>query len=334
MRFVAVKQRHFTLAMGSSVLIGISAAQLACSASVLSKLWFPTNERTIATSASVMANYSGWLLGALLMPVYIDGLGDTQPPWHVRHGRMKTLSYFQALYSIIQFLGCCSLYWKSPSESAVREATSAYRDRRKLLVNILGNPWFLIQMFAYSLLGGVSFGIPAVQDAIFTSYNISTRNTAYTNVAFIGTGVVTGLSIGVIVRNSRYFGFTLKILFFICAASLTALHTLTVAANAPFWAILLCMSLAGLSSLGFIGIALEAAAQFPKVGAAASCLSIEWLIQGCGAIIAQVATGPNGFLICAVVVWVIFLMLLFGFRSPVVSDASREAGSHPQDCEA
>lgn len=331
-RFVAVKEHHFVLALVSSVLIGISASQIACSASVLSKLWFPVNERTAATSVSVMANYIGWLLGALLIPVYINGTGGAQLPLHDRYQRMEELSYWQAWYSIVQLVGCIGFYWSAPSESAVRAAISSDSKCGKVLVAIFGDPWFLIQMFAFSLLGGVSFGIPAAQDAIFMQYSISSRDAAYTNAAFIGTGVVTGLFIGGIVRDPRHFGLTLKLFFLIGAVSLTALHVLlVVGGGVPFSAVLLCMSLAGLASLGFIGIGLEAAALFPKVGAAASCLSIELLIQFWGALIAQVATGRNGFLICALAVWVMFLLLLFGFRSPVLSDESKEADSQVQD---
>merc|ERR1719161_174808 len=161
MRLVAVQHRHFLLAIISSVLIGMSAAQLACSASVLSKLWFPSNERTLATSASVMANYSGWLLGALLIPMYIHGFDSKPAPWHIRHSRIEKLSYYQALYSLIQLVGCIGFYLRAPSQSAV-SAAAATSKCMDLLVAMLGDPWFMIQTMAYSLLGGVSFGIPAV----------------------------------------------------------------------------------------------------------------------------------------------------------------------------
>ena len=90
--------------------------------------------------------------------------------------------------------------------------------------SLLQNGRFLVTMFAYSLLGGVSFAIPGVQSEatptptspypntqlaaypelpnpnanwkVFSTMNLDTAQTSLTNTAFILAGVLTGLLMG------------------------------------------------------------------------------------------------------------------------------------------
>jgi hypothetical protein len=82
LRYVSAEVAHAgstdagqALAILSSVLVGCGAAVIVCSYSAIPARHFPPHERTMATTVAVQANYSGWLVGALLFPYVSDRAG-------------------------------------------------------------------------------------------------------------------------------------------------------------------------------------------------------------------------------------------------------------------
>merc|ERR1719464_722117 len=65
-----------SIAILSSVFIGFGAAVVISSYSLISARWFPSHERTYATTLPVMANYAGWCLGCVVIPYTIVTVED------------------------------------------------------------------------------------------------------------------------------------------------------------------------------------------------------------------------------------------------------------------
>merc|ERR1712046_210300 len=109
----------------------------------------------------------------------------------------------------------------------------------------------------------------------------------YVNLAFIGVGVISGIVIGQRCDNPNHFGRVLKVLFLGCTACLvlcsliTELGLVKTAKNTSLGLLIFLSAGAGMTSLGFIGIAIEAAALYP-VGAAYACWFVEILVQAIG----------------------------------------------------
>jgi len=66
LRYAAVVQRSYQLAVVSTVLAGAAAAVVVCSYAVVAHRWFRPTQRGLATSVAVQSNYLGWALGSLI----------------------------------------------------------------------------------------------------------------------------------------------------------------------------------------------------------------------------------------------------------------------------
>ena len=231
---------------------------------------------------------------------------------------------------------------------------------------LLRNPQFVLHALCYSLLGGISFAIPAVQDIIFGScaaptnstnatnasaaalgswgaapagqlrahayeagggfgahggavgalsggvllpsgslgangFSFDATETMWTNFAFVVSGVVTGLLLGVFARDARRYGLILRTMAFVAALAFSALAALgqpqlssQLERSTVYSFLLLLMAAAGAASLGFIGIALRTACEVgAPVGEVYVGGTVERFIQGWGALLTQVHTSPT-----------------------------------------
>jgi len=179
-------------------------------------------------------------------------------------------------------------------------------------------PRFGMQVLAYGILGGVSFAFPGCDDALLEPHGFKAQTVATANAAFLGVGIVSGLLLGANC-TARNYGKTLKLLFVICSIALTAFAAVVSGGGLPdskprhLAIVIILFSFIGMSSLGFIGLGIEAAALYPA-GGAYVCFTIEGLVQVVGALLNQFATGDAGFIALAVCSWVATFLLLFGYR--------------------
>mmetsp|Transcript_101077 Transcript_101077/g.184463 ORF Transcript_101077/g.184463 Transcript_101077/m.184463 type:complete len:570 (-) Transcript_101077:42-1751(-) len=181
-------------------------------------------------------------------------------------------------------------------------------------------PRFGAQVLAYGLLGGVSFALPGCDDELLGQHGFNPKVVSFVNVAFLATGIVCGILLGKKVADPRIYGKVLKSLFVACTVSLSILAVLFETGvlpdtPAPSHIVLVAVlfSVVGMSSLGFIGVGIEAAALYP-CGSAYVCFSIEALLQVFGALLNQISLNGRGFAIIAGAAWLGTFFLLAGYH--------------------
>lgn len=308
-RYLAVLYKSPTLAIVSSIFVGLSAAVIICSYTAITLRWFPPEQRTFACSLAVQSNYAGWCLGAVVIPYLV------RTPEH-----LKSLQYYQAiiLSAVLGVFLLCHRDRPKGRPIAHAEHMSLVQATKKLATN----GQFVLQCFCYAMLAGVSFAVPAFQASALGSINLTNQEAAWTNFSFIICGVVTGLTLGALNRGPSRFAVTIKAMFIITSVALIALNALTLAqahlTKATLYPLLVVfMGMCGASSLGFIGVALSAAVEstFPVDGEYSGFL-IEWWLQIFAAIITQVATsaGTYAFVVCGVATWVTTLLVVVFYK--------------------
>lgn len=148
------------------------------------------------------------------------------------------------------------------------------------------------------------------------------------NFAFIFAVVMTGLIVGATVSSPSHFGWVLKTFFVVCTlalgviAALVSGNVITDAKPAHLLPVVLLSCIGGATSIGFVGVAIEATALFP-VGAAHSTFAIEFLFQVFGGVLGQMCVGHSGFAYLAGVTAVATLLLLLSFREADAAKAAR-----------
>ncbi|CAE8642562.1 unnamed protein product, partial [Polarella glacialis] len=155
-----------------------------------------------------------------------------------------------------------------------------------LFRTIRSYPSFSFQVLAFGTLGGVGFAVPGCNDAILERRGFSPRAVAWLDVAFIASGVLSGLILGSRCTNPAVYGKVLTVLFAAGAVSLTGLAFIVEASSAPHWlesiAVAGLIAVSGVSCIGFVGLGIEAAALYPAGGTTA-CFLIELIVQVTGA---------------------------------------------------
>ena len=73
LRYAAVINGSFPLAVVSTVCAGASASVIVCSYAVIGQRWFRPSQRGLATTIAVQSNYAGWAMGSLIgLAVHAD----------------------------------------------------------------------------------------------------------------------------------------------------------------------------------------------------------------------------------------------------------------------
>eukprot|EP00948_MAST-09A_sp_MAST-9A-sp1_P001993 g1993.t1 len=199
--------------------------------------------------------------------------------------------------------------------------------------NALIERHFVVQFLAYGIVGGVSFTIPAVQAYIFQDVlSYSTSDIIWTNVIFVGSGVLFGLAFGILSkRQDDSKKFSLKVItisFFVCTLALFAtglvmkvIEKESADIKIGWYAFFVfTMGIAGATSLGFIGPALHIASNSVanRVSHEVSAGLVECLIQGVGGILTLSTNSVGGLFTVAVLVFLAFILSMF-IRLPLRS---------------
>jgi hypothetical protein len=111
------------------------------------------------------------------------------------------------------FAAFCVVYKENPGGSAAGGTAAGggsgggfFAGMRALATN----RQYMLQCLCYSCMAGVSFGIPAFLATAFHAIGLTEKESAWTNLAFIGTGVVVGLLAGKLCTNPRTYPRVLK----------------------------------------------------------------------------------------------------------------------------
>jgi len=351
-RFVGVRRQQYVVVLVSALFNGVGAWTILPMPAKLSQERFPFEYRTLTTSLAVQANYAGWMLGSFLVPLvvhdrrtleifltYQAAFSALVVTAHVAFYRpVRTWE----LYGRSSRRVAASSGRPSPVDrerAANNPATQDLLDVRNSNYHSSGYdegrcrsddltefmkvlctyPSFGMQIVAYGVLAGVGFAVPGCSVTILKHLGFAPETTAWVNIAFIGAGVLSGLLLGLKCNDPLHYGWVLKTLFLLCMASIAGL-AVTVwlchdqAATPALLLVVLGLSLvAGTTSLGFIGIGIEAAALYPA-NSTYVCFSVELFVQLLGGVLNQLSSRKDGFMTIAVATWFAGLLLLFGYR--------------------
>lgn len=319
LRYIGCKEKNGIITVLSSVPIGLAASVVVCSYTALSAC-FPKHKRSLATSIAVQSNYVGWLVGAMVLPRLVKKPED-----------FETVMLQQAIAgscSIVLF----ALFHRKPDVQEEDEFVSGKDESCSAMVTefklMLSNPQYLVECLCYCIVGGISFAIPGVQDALFHSIGFTPDEDSWTNFAFIFTGNVVGVLLPCLVRKRKNVRPALNIVFLVVSISVVALAIIThetiwpnikedIGRDHLFVILLVLMMLAGGGSLGFIGVGLHSAAETvaPQVAETKSGGFVELWIQVFGAVFSLIAPAIGFKIMGAVAVLIVLISFIFNHPS-------------------
>ena len=365
LRWLSITTGSYAIALTSSVIIGFAAAIIICSYTALAHRLFPADERALATTIAVQCNYFGWAIGSL-MPLIV------RDPACVDSSCAGLTSYSTAMLAqAIAVSFALPLYFVTDGRALIAECSPASKainanfvptdahesgdgGRPRLL---LRNAQFWIHAACYSIMGGISFTIPGIQDQLFTSCltTVNATNgtgvngtavpiaifgstqTLWTNFAFISAGVATGLTIGTFVKDTKKYGIILRLLFVVTSLALSGIAVLAnsqvagaIDSHTLYAMLVLLMTITGAGSLGFIGLGLRTAVSVSEpVDEAYVGGGVEWLIQAWGAFLTQISDCNISFYACAAGAWLVTGLILCAARFPSHSPDSDDELKRP-----
>lgn len=307
------RNRYFASVL-SEILCGIGAWPIFTLPGKISHKRFPKHEQTFATSFMLQANYFGWLIVSALLPLLV-------------HDENSFMSMLLAQACIAAVCGVAVVLMYQPMTS---EATALVADTpdsvetltssgfSQVFQSIYTTPFFGVQLVCYGLLGGIGFATPS---AIFFILDDRPSFAAAANAAFIGAGVLTGMLLGYYCKDPKTFGISLKSCHLGCALAVL-LCSLQVHLDmldrgvASVVVLLLLSAVAGASSLGFIGIAIESLACSYPVKAAYICWAVESFILIFAAIFADRAASSSGLWLMTVAAGICMLPIVCFYQPP------------------
>ena len=171
----------------SSIFIGFGAGACCVGYSALPGEWFLGGERALATSCTVQSNYMGWAAGAMLFPYAVSTAEE-----------LVSLQFTQAIGVSFAFGSFLMVYQTNPDRHAqhvsapkgqLQESAAGGGGGHGFLAgmhSLCTNPQYVLQSLAYGCMAGVSFGVPAFQATAFHALGLTEKDSAWTNLAFIG----------------------------------------------------------------------------------------------------------------------------------------------------
>lgn len=302
----------------SQILCGIGAWPIFVLPGQVSHRRFPPEQQTLATSLMLQANYFGWLLGSSLPPLVVDS-----PEIFNR------LLFVQALVASAAGVLIVLLYRPSTSYHYAQlgeEGESPPGDHGgfsgfvDIFQSIKAHPFFGLQVLSHGLLGGISFATPSALFFILDDLGMSKSTGIASNFAFIFSGVLAGVMLGWWCQSPRLYKQVLKMCYGLCALALLCCALMVhfeMLNNTPlsFGVLILLVAVAGASSLGFLGVGIEAAALYP-VKAAYVCWAVESLVLLFGAVLSSYAAQQSGFWILGGAALASSVSILIFYREP------------------
>ena len=304
LRYLSVVTSSYNIAVASSLMIGCAGGTIVTGVAYLPEKWFPLSTRTLATSIGVQANYSGWGISTLLIPYTATS-----------QEALKTMLFIQALVVSGTLVAFVVLYRSPPKEMARRHTmmteNSVFVEGPFLapflaaMKTLFRNKAFVLQLVCYSILGGSSFAVTAVQAVLFEPI-FSTTQGAWTNFIFVMSGVSAGIMLGSL--SDRYADRIITTCAVTASLAMTCLSVVVEVSDEIdhdllYGICLLAMSMSGISTLGFIGPALAKACRTTEVSHTWSGGAVEWWICVSGALLTLVSTEAVGFKVCAGMCW-------------------------------
>lgn len=310
--YAASAAESFPLAIASAAVMGFGAGVMLPSPAFLGDVWFGPADRSKAVSIMVEANVTGWWIGSILIPLVITEPENFQP---VALTLALPVTVVVALFAT---------FWKrlpqSESAGAARQTTPRRRDI----------PSMLMALLAFTLLGGVGFAIPGVQDTLLSrstkegGYGIPEVYTSFTNACFMLSGVICGVLLGKLPAWRPRLP-VLRLLAGVSVLGLVGLVALRAAdwpnaAQVPMAAVL--MAVVGGPTLGYFPVAIDMMSVY-GCSAEMSGGAVMLMTNLGGAVLAQQASAAYGFEL-AIIVAGLGVVVLALVRLPARGEPSPE----------
>lgn len=309
LRYFAILDGNYAMALLSSVISGLGAGVMISSYVPIAARWFPRRQTTLAVTLTVQSNYGGWAIAALILPLVVSTIED-----------LTNVLKMQALVSTILVVSFFAFHREKPAYSFSEDQVPVVRADLPSTCAIIGTVDIpgdakltvenlsiydsmerlfssrntAAQLFVFSLMGGISFALPGVQDEIFSGdlgkSNLDASQRSATNFSFILSGVLVGIILGALISKSRQRLLAVKVLMLLSSISLTGLSAAVIVIEGGrndavqegvvFGIIFGFMTLAGVGLVSFIGLALGMIAESAEpVPRAYSAGALECILQ-------------------------------------------------------
>lgn len=341
LRYASVACASYGLAILSAILLGGATAVIMPAFAHLPAVWFPPHERAFATALSVQSWYAGWALGALIIPLVVSDAASMKDTMLAQAAVTSlSLPLFLGLYVAEPPATTTAPKLSSTSSPQPAEHLHAASDTKSHLAASVGdslyaisrNGQFWVHALSYGLLAGVSFTIPAITanslsakaDCMQPALPYVADQTMWLNFGFITSGVVGGVLLGSLSTEPQE-PLIIRLSAGLCAATLTILFVVTrppllrAIGDGPLLLAILVVLLsgAGASSLGFFSLGLRSAARVGEpVSHVYTAGLTEMLSQLLAVSLTQSSVCPVGFKACALSSIVVAVALVSAARFP------------------
>jgi len=287
--------------ISSQVLCGIASFPLFTLPGQISHRRFPVEQRPLATSLLLQASTFGWLIGVTVPPLLVNNTAG----FH-KMNLLMAISYSGiGLLAVLLYQSEDEdgLPFKEKRQSASVEdlhnhARSGTNGFLMVFKAARDSPSFGGQLVANGIIGGVGTAAPSSLCFILDG---TESIAAAANLVFILSGILGGVALGFVCKDSSSFEPTLKISYVLCAIALLASSAL--ADDSDFTqdaykvnALIALCAVAGGCSLGSVGISMEACCSLYDVNVSYVCWAIQSLILLFGALLADSSADRSGFL--------------------------------------
>ena len=363
LRYLSAVCASYALAISSAVLLGGATAVMMPAFALLPEVWFPVQQRALATALGVQSWYAGWALGALVIPLVVSDAASMRLTMLVQ-AAVTTLSLplFLCAYASeppARALGSAArgsaplprgavdgdaAEAEAEEEEELEEELQPQLSEGGSLRAIGANFQFWVHAVSYGLLAGISFALPAITANVFAdcmhpALTFVSEQSMWINFGFIASGVVGGVLIGAFTTDASQ-ATVIRLCALTCAAALSLLVAVT---HLPALAdrlggdgipmlivLVVLVSAAGAASLGFFALGLRSAA---RIGAPVphvySAGITETLSQLLAVSITQSSVCPIGFKACAIcaALVTVALVALARFPKPATSLAAADSAT-------
>eukprot|EP00927_Polykrikos_kofoidii_P085887 TRINITY_DN9457_c0_g1_i2.p1 TRINITY_DN9457_c0_g1~~TRINITY_DN9457_c0_g1_i2.p1 ORF type:complete len:438 (-),score=48.13 TRINITY_DN9457_c0_g1_i2:34-1347(-) len=275
----------YVLCMISQVLVGYGACAVSVLPGQISHQRFGPQDWPFTTSLMLMANYFGWMCGAVVPQLVLGTDGSVE---------MLTDFFFNTcIYSLVVSISVLLLYQPMPEDSAQDLQQENFRQGSLSgfleILRALRSRQFSLQLGTHGLLGGIGFFLPSAVCFIFATFEFPEDVLKATEIAFIGSGVAGGVFLGAITAAGIPYRDALKVCYLLgCFSTITVCFVAFSGVVHGVWrhlAMVATMAIAGFATLGFTGVAMEDLSRFQGVKPGYVIWITYELILGVGAVL-------------------------------------------------
>lgn len=186
------------------IIIGFAGPVAQASATALSSVWFPSNQRTTATAVASLASYCGTALSFVTGPAVITDFGDYSiSEAHTKYAPLIEKISKEIMHYLYVQTGICVVllilvlvtFPKKPPKPPSATANLERMDFKEGLKKLFFNPQFQLIAFAYGLTTGVYSAWCSDLAINLKSFNMNDKTAGYLGFWAVIAGSVSGISL-------------------------------------------------------------------------------------------------------------------------------------------